>query len=335
LGKNSILWGTGYDGVIGLSGVNPSFDFIKLPLKFWKIKYVNILGFPLDDIPVGSKSEIVSKYLSAHRIELQPFSGVCIGWQEAYIYYEKLYPQLINPVMPYGMAHVYMGDVGNYATEGDIEFCALPNTKLYASLFLDDLHYLENPFTYAGNKWAALGGILIVDPFRLENLDFRAEYARIEPWAYTHAGITNEPSVPTSYKNSDSLLGHWIGANADDMFFEINRWLSRDLQIALSYRRIRKGEIGGSIYEYDASVNNGGKKRFLEGVIEKEHNISLDLKYRILDDSKIEIKCSHIKMHNKQNEEAKLPPYDKRKQPWKSGNNWSQNTVEVSVSLEY
>ncbi len=220
IGKDTVSWGPGYNGVIGLAGVNPTFDIIKLPINIWKVKFTNIIGFLRDDLAKEYKSDITRKYLSAHRLEIQPFSGVCIGWQEVYIYPE-FHPQLLNPIMPYQMAEDYLGEVGNNTMEGDIDLCLLPNTRIYLSFFLDDFHPNESLFSYGANRWAALAGIFIVDPFRINNTDFRFEYARVEPWTYTHKGIIQTPPVPLSYKHFDTPLGHWIGPNADNMFFEL------------------------------------------------------------------------------------------------------------------
>jgi len=336
MGKNAILWGPGYHGVVGLAGVDPTFDTIKLPVEVWKIKFTSILGFLRDDLGKQYLSDQVRKYISAHRIEVKPFSGFCIAWQEAYVYAENLHIELLNPIMPYQMAEDYLGDIGNNTMEGDIDICLIPDTRLYASLFLDDLWSNKNPFTYAGFRWAALSGFLIADPFGIDDTDFRAEYARVEPWTYPHKGIIQNPPIPTSYKHFNTPLGHWIGPNADDLFFEINHFFSKDMQTTLSYSRIRKGEIGGSLYDYDAKiVEMGGKKRFLDGIVEKTHTLKIDLIYRITQDSKLDVSYSLIKIDNKQNEEAKLPLSFSTKQPWKSGQKWHQNILKATLALKY
>jgi len=328
LGKDAVLWGPGYDGTIGLSGVDPSFDIVKISTNIWKIKFASMLGFLRDDLTKKYESDIAKKYLFAHRVEINPFTGLCIGWQEAYVY-NNIHIELLNPIMPYQMAEDYLGEVGNNTMEGDIDLCVLPNTKLYASLFLDDFHP-DNPFRYA----AVLGGVLIVNPVGIRNLDFRAEYARIEPGVYVHKGITQNPPIPTSYTHFDTPLGHWIGPNADDLFFEVNHQFTENLLVRLSYNRIRKGEIGGSIYDYD-ELAESEKTRFLMGIVEKTKTIGLGLKYRIFQDSTIGIEYSYIKVYNKQKEEAKLPRSDKRKQPWEAGHTWLQNIIQVTITLKY
>ena len=100
MGKDELLWGPGYHGVVGLAGKNPTFDAIKIPAKVWKLKFVSILGFLRDDLTRQSINEITEKYLAAHRIEITPFPGLTIGWQEAYIYADTLNLEIMNPIMP-------------------------------------------------------------------------------------------------------------------------------------------------------------------------------------------------------------------------------------------
>lgn len=333
IGKDVISWGPGYHGVIGLAGVDPTFDIIKLPIEIWKVKFTNIIGFLRDDLAKEYKSDITRKYLSAHRLEIQPLSGVCIGWQEVYIYTE-LHPELLNPVMPYQMAEDYLGEVGNNTMEGDIDLCLLPNTRIYLSLFLDDLHPNESLFNYGANRWAVLTGMFIVDPFRIDNADLRIEYARVEPWTYPHKGIIQDPPVPLSYKHFNTPLGHWIGPNADNIFLETNYQISEYLRATISYERLRKGEIGGSLYDYDSKAMDS-KKKFLAGVTEKTHTIGASIEYRFFQNSAIKIQYNYVNVENKQKEEAKLPKWHPKKEPWKAGKSWSQNTVNLVLTIRY
>jgi len=333
LGKDEVLWGPGYHGVIGLSGLDPTFYTVKLPFEVWKIRFVGMLGFLRDDLTKSYGSGLDKKYLAAHRIEITPFPGLCIGWQEVYLYAESFRVELLNPITLYQMAEDYFGDIGNNTMEGDIELCILPHTKLYASIFLDDFHPYENFLTYTPNRWSALGGILVADPFGIKNLDLRAEYARVEPWTYPHKGITQEPPVPLSYKHFDTSLGHWIGPNADDLFFELNHQFSAGLLARLSYNRIRKGEVGGSLYDYFTLADL--EKGFLAGIVEKERTISLGLVYRMFQNSSIEFSYSYVQVNNKQKEEAKLPGSDPRKQPWESVQNWEQDVFQAAITLRY
>ena len=334
IGKDQVLWGTGYNGVIGLAGVDRTFDIIKLPLEFWRIKYTNILGFLRDELDWEGYSTVVNKYLGAHRYEIKIIPGLVIAWQEAYVLARDFNIELINPIVPYQMVEDYLGDAGNNTMEGDIDVCLLPNTRFYLALFLDDYHPGKNPFTWGGFRWAGLAGLLITDPLGLEDIDFRVEYARVEPWTYTNKGIVQSPPSASSFKQFDVPLGHWIGPNADNLFFEINKAFTKDLTTKISYSMVRKGEIGGSLYDYDWIAMNG-RKKFLDGVMEKTYNITLAITYRFTTDSNINVSYGILKIDNKQDEDAKLPSIFPNKQPWKTGNNWSQNILHFALTVKY
>ncbi|MBD3185038.1 hypothetical protein GF312_22330 [Candidatus Poribacteria bacterium] len=333
-GKDQLLWGTGYDGVIGLSGVDPTFDVIKIPVKVWKLKFTSILGFLRDDLTREYLNEIVDKYITAHRVEIRPFSGLCLGWQEAYIYTNSFHLEILNPIMPYTIAEDYLGDAGNINMEADFDLCVIPNTRLYGSVFVDDFHPDESIFTYSANRWAVLGGIFVADPLSIDNLDLRAEYARVEPWTYAHKGTVLYPRKPTSYKHFDNSLGHWIGPNADDLLFEANYRLTKYILTTASYQKIRDGEIGGNIYDYDITAM-GKKKTFPHGIVETEENYEAKIEFQIHRDSILKISYKHTEIDNKQTEEAKLPESDPRKEPWQTGKTWSQDVIQVELTLRY
>ncbi|HGJ64149.1 TPA: hypothetical protein ENS27_02025 [bacterium] len=325
IGKDTVLWGPGYHGVVELSAIDPAFDLIRFPIEFWKMKLTNMMGF-LRDENSKDDSKLDKKYLFAHRLEYYPINGVCIGWQEAYIY-DKIHISLLNPVMPYQMAEDYLGQVGNNTMALDLDLCLIPDTRFYSALFLNDFHPEESFFTYSPNSWSILGGILITDPFKFRDSDFRIEYARVEPWAYSHKNINQ------TYSHFGIPLGHWMGSNSDDLLFEANNYITDNFTAKLSYNRIRTGEIGSSFYDYFTS--KGLEKRFLEGITEKRHEVSLAFEYRIFQDSTINVGYSYILIKNKQNEEAKLPPKHKQKQSWQLGKDLSQNSIQLSIKLKY
>ena len=90
------------------------------------------------------------------------------------------------------------------------------------------------------------------------------------------------------------------------------------------------------MYDYDSQVLHlGGEKTFLEGIVEKTRAISLGLKYRIFQDSIVELEYSHTRVNNRQTEEAKLPGSEQRKQSWEAGNDWTQNIFQAALGLRY
>ncbi|MBD3184504.1 hypothetical protein GF312_19630 [Candidatus Poribacteria bacterium] len=335
VGKDEIRWGPGYHGTIGLSGVNPAFDSIKIRTKLWKFNFTSLLGFLRDDLTKKYRSDLPSKYLAAHRVDIMIHPGITLAWQEAYIFTEKLHIELVNPFMPYQMAEDYLGEIGNNTMEGDIEITLIPNVELYASLFLDDFHTDKNPFKYTGFGWAGLAGFFWTDPFSLDNTNLIMEYARVEPWTYTHKGTRQAPPIPTSYKHFDVPLGHWMGPNADDLYINAGWWINKNLSTNFIYNRIRRGEEGSNINisPLYSSYYDGTKKEFLGGIVEETNSIGLTLEYRVFERFNLNLGYKYTKINNRQKEEVDLPENDKNKLEWKEG--WNTNENEFYLSLRF
>jgi len=325
-GKDTVRWGPGYHGVIGLYSVEPTFDLVRLRAKMWKLNFVSVLGFLRDDLNKEHRSDVPKKYLSAHRLEIVPYPGICIGWQEVYIYAEQLHMQLLNPIMPYQMTEDYLGDVGNNTMEGDIEIALIPNMKVYTALFLDDFHPKYSPFRYPGFKWAILGGIMIAVPFGSNDANIVLEYARVEPWTYTHRGVNQDPPMPTAYKHFNEPLGHWIGPNSDDLFIQMGWQFMKNMRADVSFNRIRHGEVGGSIYYAYRSDVDGQEKRFLGGIVEDTKNISFGLKYATFHGAEAGISYSHIVTKNKQKDREIT-------QVWTPGWNTTENEFRITMQF--
>ena len=174
---------------------------------------------------------------------------------------------------------------------------------------------------------------MIVDPIGVDNTDITLEYARVDPWTYTHKGTLQDPPIPTAYKHFDEPLGHWIGPNADDLFARIGWQISKNISVDISYNRIRHGEVGGNIY--DAPIDYEKDKNFLEGTVEKRRSIEFGLGYTTFHRFEMRAYYKYTNIRNKQEEEAKLPRDDKRKQSWKPGWNIAENEFGFLIELKY
>ncbi|MFQ6113282.1 MAG: capsule assembly Wzi family protein, partial [bacterium] len=133
------------------------------------------------------------------------------------------------------------------------------NLKLYSEILLDDFSFAKNIFNSFGNKWGVLIGGYWVDPFGLRNTNFRFELVRIQPFVYSHRDSLN------TYSNYDNVMGHWLGPDSDDWYFEITHQPHRNLRLGISWEQRRRGEN---------DINQGTppadrKIHFLDGVVER------------------------------------------------------------------
>jgi hypothetical protein len=265
-----------------LSAQNPLFDMIKLKTRFKRFQFESIHG--------NLNSSYGRKYLAAHRLEIQVAPWLYVGGSEGVVYGNRgIEFQYLNPIMPYHVAEHHLGDLDNNTIGFDFALFPLNQIKCYFELFIDDYTLSESVFRYYGNKFAFLCGSHWVAPFGLNNVELHVEYARVEPFVYTHKDSIN------TYQNYDQSIGHWLGPNADDWFFEANYCPNRDLTLTGSLELIRKGE-GNITHPWDQSY--GEKKHFLTGIVEKRSIYGFKITDQILRDVFLSVKAFWIQTKN-------------------------------------
>jgi hypothetical protein len=164
--------------------------------------------------------------------------------------------QYLNPLMLYHAAEHLLGDQDNNTLS--VDFTAFPfrGGKFYGEIFVDDLS-LEYPIgTYWGNKLAYLGGFYWAQPFGWRSGEMRFEYARIDPYVYTHDDSINV------YEQDKEGLGARFGPNAHRFVLQIGFQPHRDLRFASQFAFQRKGQ--GDIFQPHVP-EDGNAKGFLEG----------------------------------------------------------------------
>ncbi len=281
VGRDRAKWGPGYRGSLMLSAQNPLFDIIKLTAQYHRFNFTSIHGH------LNSSGK---KYLAAHRLEIKIAPWFFMAGSEAVVYGNRgIEFQYLNPLMPYHVAEHHLGDQDNNAMGLDMAIFPIRNLKAYFELFLDDYTLSKNMFNYYGNKFAFLAGSLWMEPLGLKDFDLRLEYARVEPFVYTHEDSINV------YQNYNQCIGHWLGPNADDWFFEANYNPNRDLSLTCSLELIRKG-AGELTRPWD--IPDGEKKRFLDDIVESRNIYGVKITDQILRDVFLSIKAFWIQTDN-------------------------------------
>ena len=284
-GRDELNWGPGYHGGLTLTTNMPVADLIKLSTRFKRFKFTSVHTF--------LQSGIGSKYLSAHRLDFMLSPGIYVGGTETVVYGRRdVEFSYLNPIMPYHVAEHHLGDKDNNALSFDVTITMIPNVKLYAEYFIDDMTSTRSLTTYFGNKFAFLVGGYWVEPLRLSNVDLRFEYTRIEPYVYTHHDSIN------IYTNYDKVIGYWLGPDSDSAFFEAGYQLGRDLRVEVSLEKTRKGE--GRV-NTDSRPATGDRKYFLNGVIESKKIIGFRIKNQIRRDIFLSISYSYVDNRNLNN----------------------------------
>ncbi|HIE27317.1 TPA: hypothetical protein EYP66_08530 [Candidatus Poribacteria bacterium] len=290
LGRDESWWGPGKHGALLLSNNSPSLDQLKLDASYPPFTFAFL---------AASLNDVTDKYLVAHRLEVKlPFlflsdvgnknnissanrassSLLQIGLTEGLLILGKFRARYVNPALIYFVSEQKKTDkLQSRIISLDIEIQPIANLSLYGELMADDLQF-KRGWRNWGTKFGVLSGLYYLNPFGLPDTDLRLEYAFINQYAYTGWG-----DIPQRAYSSDGYpLGHWVGADADDLWFIIRHSFTNKLNLSLTYELQRHGE--GSIdkpHPDKAPVDD--KWEFLSGITESTYALSFGVEYRAIE----------------------------------------------------
>ena len=237
-GQDNLQWGPGYHGNLLISPNPIAIDMLKLQTTYKTVSFTAFTGV-LEDM----SEDINEKYISGHRIEGYFYDRFGLGFSELVVYGNRFELGYVNPVNIYLINEQTIsradsrapGSGDNVLISMDMRLRPMDNFEIYGELMVDD----GNPaagFKHWDTKFGVLGGIYLTDPFGLANTDFHAEYTFINQYAYTHVNPVNV------YKHFTSVIGHPIGADADNLWIELRRRWTDKLETVFSYQLERHGE---------------------------------------------------------------------------------------------
>ena len=282
-------WGLGRRGQLAFSDKAPSYPQVKMrvPVTDWMdfvYLHAELNSTVLD--PERSyhtySSSLVDfyrpvdrlKYMAAHMIELTPVRGVDISLGESVVYSDRG-PLLIYliPIMFFKSAEHYNQDKDNIQWFGNVDLNLIPNTNLYFSLFIDELNLddILNPLKER-NQLGLTVGVQTYD-LPVKNLEFLAEYTRINPWCYTHK------YTAANFTNNGYVMGHWIGQNADNLYFDLSYRPMRSLVFGTTTEVYRKGGLTDIAYQYRTP-----SQPFLYGPLHEERSFGAYAQYQFVRD---------------------------------------------------
>ena len=282
-GKEYIEWGSGRRGQLILSDKSPSFPFIRLilkPVEWLQFQYIHgwLQSGVIDSssiretlVPGRESYSQVGKYIASHIISLYPFNNLSFSIGESIIYSDKLEPFYFIPVLFFRLADHYNADSGDNAqifANAVYKFYPI-RAKLYGTFFIDELSLTD---VLEGGNLSSIGfttGLNFVDPV-LKNSELVLEYTRINPFVYM-----NSDNVQL-YTSHGYQLGHWIGSNADQIYFSYKQWILRGLMIDLWGEYVRKGQTELPEQQYQLpypSLLYGPRLSMAHAGIEAEYEI--------------------------------------------------------------
>jgi len=289
--KENINLGSGYRSQLILSSKAPSFPTIYLSVKpvDW-LNFFYLHGWLLSRVEDTSKTYVTQipgrdrridrdKYFVMHALQIKPWECFSISMGETVIYSDVgVYWGYLIPFLFFrSVDHMFEGGGGgNSGNNGSLFFDVnykYKNIRFYSTLFIDELSVNKllkgssdrNQFGFTfGTSFYDIG---------IPSLMSRIEYTRILPWVYSNFVQTQ------TYTNSNYLLGHYIGQNADQLFLQLDYRILRGLEMKLWGEFIRRG----GFEEVTKQYTDPGEP-FLYGLRRNETNLGFEVSYEYIHD---------------------------------------------------
>ena len=291
IGRDQLFWGTGFRGAVGLSDNSPPFDLILLTGKFGKIRGTSFTA-QLDPTwhDQGPRRYLASRYLAGHRLDYQMSDRVEIGVSELILYggeAQGVEWQYFNPILPYYASQYNADKDDNVMFIFEVAVRPIDGFRLYGEYLMDDVQYVK---ANDPNAVAWLTGLEWNRTLESRRLGIRAEYARVNRWAYTHLVQENQ------FTHFGSIIGHEIGVDADISYLEGSYLINPDACVKLFLELERQGEAG---VEHRYTGEDFRSIPFPSSVVERRHSIGCRFVYEPLRAWQLDLSYQHAYTANK------------------------------------
>ncbi|MBD3376566.1 hypothetical protein GF406_16135, partial [candidate division KSB1 bacterium] len=224
LGRDHLVWGPGRDAALLISDHCRPMDQVRLGYRRSWFHY-EFFTATLDPSRFSTKEGPARqrRYLSGHRLEIQPLKHLVFGISEAILFAEPdagINLALFNPVIFYHGVQLNGPDTGN--TVGSLNIAWMPTSywTLYGDLMIDDIQLESSvPGDREPNAYGALVGTVFSDPFDISGAETTIEYTRVTNRTYNGQGGPWE-----RWLHRREPLGHRMGNDFDRFLFGIEYW---------------------------------------------------------------------------------------------------------------
>jgi hypothetical protein len=300
IGRETRLVGSGIAQRLFVSNNAAPGDAFSIGARFSNFEYrythSGILAVDQAVYKAGFNSSFPEKYLVTHRFELKPDWGEVAFWEG--IIYSKRGIDLayINPLSFFKSLEHALHDRDNSLMGGDLTIRFLNNLQLKGSYLLDDIRFEEIGTGYWSNKSAWNIGLTYNFHF---NLDIGLEYARVEPYTFSHFDSIN------SYTNDEMLIGTGLLPNSDEISLILKYWWFGSHHPMIF--KVSNERHGANIYDENGDlIKNVGadplqtrrpddnfKVRFLDGELIKSLKFDFHISYEFIKDFQVEANYSY------------------------------------------
>jgi len=260
IGRENLLFGTGYIDKLFLSNYSAPFDFAKIDLKYKGIHYSFFYGNVRGD---SLGKPLQSKNIISHRLDFRFSEILKIGLFESVVATNRpISFTYMNPLSFLTSADFTAEkDWETNTLMGiDLELKPVRNFGIQLSFLMDDLNFqtLNREDTKGNdNKFGYQAGVIYAEPLGINNLTLAAEYTRLDPFIYSHR--TNK----STYTHWGLSLAHSLPPNSDEIAVSLRYYITNRFTALVLYKKQRSGagfvfdESGKLISNYGGDINRG------------------------------------------------------------------------------
>lgn len=302
-----ISWGLGESGVLILSDNVEQYPYFSIS-KYWSWGSFTYMHGKLlaDSIGVTEQGQAIhpDKWVVSNRFEFSPFTGMAVGLTGMIVYGNRSADwAYLFPLNFFRATEHNLRDRDNALLSIDLESRIFRGTKIYGTLFIDELRKEKLGTDWFGNKHGFQIGFHLTDPFSIPNIALRFEYLAIMPWVYTHRFDINR------YISDLSSLGYWAGPNSEIFYIHLEKEWHRRLITGLKWRQWKHGDnypnknIGGDILLGHSRLLDDQEEpvktsKFLEGILETEKKLEFYTRYEVFNDFYLNFKVINTRYSN-------------------------------------
>ncbi len=280
-GRDVMHWGPGYYNNLSLNQFALPYNMLSLDMQFGPLRVYSFYGDLRIYPGMGMNNKDETRNIFGHRYELAA-GNATIGISELQIQYDNLKPWLFVPVVPLFMEKGnYSEDSNNGSLSFDLNYRLFRSLRIYTEYYLDDM---ESPVSLAKNdnieaKWAWMAGMQGAHDFNIKShlleSGFIAEYARIEPYVYSHFHANTAQMA-----HLGRPLGNQNGPNSQVVDFTVYGRYDHHIAASLRNTWFWKGTDYGSAVNDTTPRRNHMKihKRFLKGA-KMEYSLTPSISY--------------------------------------------------------
>ncbi len=266
IARDAISWGPGvYNNMVFNQNAIP-FNHLTYQTQIGPLKIISLYGSLLIENKATSSLNKNRRDLYAHRYELALLNDLTVGISEQMVLYKNNQPFLFVPFVPLFIEKSLIDEESNNGNLSlDVSYRFKNIALIYSELFIDDMESPGSLFTkdFIQNKWGLLIGSHVIYDINNFSNGFILEYARLEPYSYTHFF---ENQAQTAHQ--EHPLGNQLGPNSQNIIAKIYTRYKDTHYFSLKFDATWKGNDYGSNIEDLTPGNHTAEdgKTFLKDV---------------------------------------------------------------------